>query len=122
MARIGGKGPQMGARGAKASTRVRIESIPKAKEKKPKPPPREPDDLAAALPFFLIRFGVFVVITVVLWFAVGLNPLFAVLFGLIVGAVVTWPIARMQKRAARAGAAKPAAGAAAKPAGGKPRR
>jgi len=57
-------------------------------------------DLRAALPFFLARIGIFLVITAVLFFAVGLNILVAVLLGLIGGAAAGYPLARMQKRAA----------------------
>jgi hypothetical protein len=64
-------------------------------------PELEQFDLKAALPFFLARLGIFLVIAAVLFFAVGLNILFAVLFGLVGGAAAGYPLARMQKRAAR---------------------
>ncbi|ONH29923.1 hypothetical protein BL253_15370 [Pseudofrankia asymbiotica] len=56
--------------------------------------------MRAALPYFLIRIAVFAVITVVL-ILVGFYVLWALLIGMIAASVVTWPIARIQKRVAR---------------------
>lgn len=67
-----------------------------------KKPKRELEefDLRAALPFFLARIGIFLVIAVVLWLAVGLPVFLAVLLGLIGGALAGYPLARLQKQAA----------------------
>jgi hypothetical protein len=64
-------------------------------------------DLRAALPFFLARIGIFLVIAVVLWLAAGLPLVLAVLLGLIGGALAGYPLARMQKQAARVEGATP---------------
>ncbi|MBL7488443.1 DUF4229 domain-containing protein [Frankia sp. AgB1.9] len=65
-------------------------------------------DLRAALPFFLARIGIFLVIAVVLWLAAGLPLVLAVLLGLIGGALAGYPLARMQKQAARVEGSAPA--------------
>jgi len=62
-------------------------------------------DLKAALPYFLIRIAVFLVLTVVL-ILVGFYVLWALLIGMIAASVVTWPIARIQKRVSRRNQAK----------------
>src|SRR3954471_18698890 len=80
---------------------TKIKAAPRAAAPKRPKPELEQFDLKAALPFFLARIGIFLVIAVVLWLAVGLNPLVAVLLGLIGGALAGYPLARMQKRAAR---------------------
>jgi MFS superfamily sulfate permease-like transporter len=67
-------------------------------------------DLRVQLPYFLIRLAALVVITVVLA-VVGVNLLLAVLIGFAVAGLLTWPLGRMQRRAAqRSAAAKDAAG------------
>ncbi|WP_045877398.1 hypothetical protein [Pseudofrankia sp. DC12] len=75
-------------------------------EKKPK---RELEqfDLRAALPFFLARIGIFLVIAVVLWLAAGLPAVLAVLLGLIGGALAGYPLARLQKQAAHVESSAP---------------
>ncbi|OHV41699.1 MULTISPECIES: hypothetical protein [Pseudofrankia] len=78
----------------------------KATAEKPEKPVHEPADLKAALPYFLIRIAVFAVITVVL-ILVGFYVLWALLIGMIAASVVTWPIARIQKRVAHRDTAKP---------------
>ncbi|OHV49361.1 hypothetical protein [Pseudofrankia sp. BMG5.36] len=89
-----------------------VKSVPTTGPKKVKgtKPEHQPDDLKAALPYFLIRIAVFAVITVIL-ILVGFYVLWALLIGMIAASVVTWPIARIQKRVARrdtAGPGKPA--------------
>jgi hypothetical protein len=69
----------------------------KAKSGKPAP---QPLDLRAALPYFLIRIAVFLVLTVVL-IAIGFYVMWALLIGMAAAAIVTWPIARIQKRVSR---------------------
>jgi hypothetical protein len=71
-------------------------------------PATPPDavDLRAQLPYFAARFAVFVVIAVVL-IVLGVAPLFAVVFGLASAGVLTWPLGRMQRRAARRAARRP---------------
>ncbi|MBX6389689.1 MAG: hypothetical protein IRZ08_11955 [Frankia sp.] len=64
--------------------------------KRPTPPP---PDLKAALPYFLARFAVFIVLTFTL-LLVGLSWLPAVLAGMVAAGVLTYPLARMQRRAA----------------------
>lgn len=67
-------------------------------------------DLRVQLPYFLIRLAALVVITVVLA-VVGVNLLLSVLIGFAVAGLLTWPLGRMQRRAAqRAAAARGAAG------------
>jgi len=97
----------------KGTPKVRVVVPPKAKAKRkgaiPAPgrwtkrekPELEEFDLRAALPFFLARIGIFLVITVVLFLGFGINILLAVLLGLIGGAAAGYPLARLQKRAAR---------------------
>jgi hypothetical protein len=127
MARRGDNGAQTAAKGAKpskpsakavggkVSTKVNVgKSSAKVntggarKARRPKPEP-EPIDLRAALPWFLARIAIFVVIAAVLWVAVGLNLLLAVLLGLIGGALAGYPLARIQKRVSRESAGKPRA-------------
>jgi hypothetical protein len=81
------------------------QKLPAGATIRPPKPTRELEqfDLKAALPFFLARIGIFLVITVVLFLAVGLNPILSVLLGLIGGAAAGYPLARLQKRAARLG-------------------
>lgn len=61
--------------------------------------PMEDVDLRVQLPYFAARLGVFAVLTVVL-LVVGVAPLLAVLVGLAVAGFLTWPLGRMQRRAA----------------------
>ncbi|MCM3923317.1 hypothetical protein ND748_16825 [Frankia sp. AiPs1] len=61
-------------------------------------------DLRVQLPYFLIRLAALVVITVVLA-VVGVNLLLAVLIGFAVAGLLTWPLGRMQRRAAQRSAA-----------------
>jgi hypothetical protein len=62
------------------------------------------------LPYFLARLAALVVVTVVLGL-LGLHVLLAVLIGFIVAGLLTWPLGRMQRRAAaRSAAAKGPAG------------
>ncbi|WP_243407925.1 DUF4229 domain-containing protein, partial [Frankia canadensis] len=63
-------------------------------------PAQQDVDLRAQLPYFLVRLAVLVVITVVLAL-VGVNLLLAVLLGFVVAGLLTWPLGRMQRRAAR---------------------
>ncbi len=73
-------------------------------------PPMQDVDLRVQLPYFLIRLAALVVITVVLA-VVGVNLLLAVLIGFVVAGLLTWPLGRMQRRAAqRAAAGRDAAG------------
>ncbi|CAI7975575.1 conserved hypothetical protein [Frankia sp. Hr75.2] len=66
-------------------------------------PRREPEvapDLRVQLPYFLIRLAVLVILTVVL-IAVGVAPLLSVLIGFAAAGLLTWPLGRMQRRAAQ---------------------
>jgi hypothetical protein len=99
-----GSKPSTKVQVAKSSGKVNMGAAPKVRRTKPEP---EPIDLKAALPWFLARIAIFVVIAAVLWVAVGLNPLLAVLFGLIGGAFAGYPLARVQKRVSREGDDKP---------------
>ena len=89
--------------------------VVKSSKAKPAPAPKKsksttaapPPDLKAALPYFLIRIAVFLVLTVVLM-AVGFYVIWALLIGMAAAAVVTWPIARIQKRVARRDTGGPA--------------
>ncbi len=73
-------------------------------------PPMQDVDLRVQLPYFLIRLAALVVLTVVLA-VVGVNLLLSVLIGFAVAGLLTWPLGRMQRRAAqRAAAARGAAG------------
>jgi hypothetical protein len=84
--------------GSKYGTASAPKPKPKAKRKnRPAPPPV---DLRAALPYFLARIAVFIVISFVLLVA-GLSVLLALLGGMVGAAVIAWPLARMQRRAAR---------------------
>jgi len=62
--------------------------------------PAAAPDLRVQLPYFAARIAVFAVAVVVL-VIVGLAPVLAVLLGLTVAGVLTYPLGRMQKRAAR---------------------
>lgn len=57
-------------------------------------------DLRAQLPYFLARLAVLVVITVVLAL-VGVNLILSLLIAFAVAGVLTWPLGRMQRRAAQ---------------------
>ncbi len=72
-----------------------------------RPGPARPDrpeqadvDLRAQLPYFLARLLVLVGITVVLAL-VGVNLVLSVLIGFVVAGLLTWPLGRMQRRAAQ---------------------
>ncbi|CAO5230852.1 DUF4229 domain-containing protein [Frankia sp. AgKG'84/4] len=70
----------------------------------PARPPARPEqadvDLRAQLPYFLARLLVLVAITVVLAL-VGVNLVLSVLIGFVVAGLLTWPLGRMQRRAAQ---------------------
>ena len=105
-AQTAGKGtkPARTAATAKgAGTKVKVGRGPTVvRSSKTKPEPEE-IDLKAALPYFLARIAIFVLIAVVLWLLTPLAPLFAVLFGLIGGALAGYPLARIQKRVSQDG-------------------
>jgi Flp pilus assembly protein TadB len=63
-------------------------------------PAEEDVDLRVQLPYFLARLAALVVITVVLAL-VGVNLVLALLLGFAVAGLLTWPLGRMQRRAAR---------------------
>ncbi|CAO5176175.1 DUF4229 domain-containing protein [Frankia sp. AiPs1] len=74
------------------------------KTDRPKPPakgspPADPN-LRAQLPYFVARLAVLVVVTVVLA-VTGVNVVLAVLIGFVVAGLLTWPLGRMQRRAAQ---------------------
>ena len=95
---------------------------------KPKPRPRqkqqqEPPELhlRVQLPYFLARIGVFAVLTVV-FLLVGFGLFLSVVLGFAAAGILTWPIGRMQRRAAEQAAAAGRSGAgASKGPGGKTR-
>jgi len=91
--------PPIKVKPPRAKAGARPAARPAVPARKPKAE-LEQFDLRAALPFFLARIGIFLVIAAVLFFAAGLNILVAVLLGLIGGAAAGYPLARMQKRAA----------------------
>ncbi|MBL7517220.1 hypothetical protein I6A84_03545 [Frankia sp. CNm7] len=86
----------------------KVAATPAKSAAKARKPEIEPPDLKAALPYFLVRIAVFVVLTMVL-IAVGVNVIWSLLFGMAAAAVVTYPIARIQKRVSRRQGDTPAA-------------
>ncbi len=75
--------------------------------KDPSPPqrrrasePAAPPDLKVQLPYFAARIAVFA-IALAVFIGLHFNPIYAALFGLVVAGVLTYPLGRMQKRAAR---------------------
>ncbi|MCK9925683.1 hypothetical protein MXD62_00620 [Frankia sp. Mgl5] len=67
--------------------------------------PEVAPDLRVQLPYFLIRLAVLVILSVVL-IAVGVAPLLGILIGFAVAGLLTWPLGRMQRRAAQRSAAQ----------------
>ncbi|MCK9894276.1 DUF4229 domain-containing protein [Frankia sp. AgB32] len=72
---------------------------------RPARPAQADVDLRVQLPYFLARLAALVVITVVLAL-VGVNLLLAVLIGFVVAGLLTWPLGRMQRRAAQRAASR----------------
>jgi hypothetical protein len=66
--------------------------------------PAASPDLMVQLPYFAARIAVFAV-AVAVFAVLGFVLIYAVLFGLVVAGVLTYPLGRMQKRAARRAAA-----------------
>lgn len=71
-------------------------------------------DLRVQLPYFLARLAALVILTVILVVA-GVAPLLALLIGFVVAGLLTWPLGRLQRRAAEksrpGGTPKPPQGA-----------
>jgi Flp pilus assembly protein TadB len=78
---------------------------PKPPADRPKPP-ADAVDLRVQLPYFAARLAAFVALAVVL-IVVGISPLFAILLGLAAAGLLTWPLGRMQRRAAQRAARRP---------------
>ncbi|MCK9874779.1 hypothetical protein MXD59_03095 [Frankia sp. Ag45/Mut15] len=70
------------------------------KKAKAKVAPPSDVDLRAQLPYFVARLAVLVLVTVVLAL-MGVSVLLAVLIGFVVAGLLTWPLGRLQRRAAR---------------------
>jgi hypothetical protein len=68
-------------------------------------PPPAPPDLRVQLPYFAARIAALIVVLVVL-LCFDLNPVFAVLSALVITGVLTYPIGRMQRRAAERAAGR----------------
>ncbi|WP_322780840.1 hypothetical protein [Frankia sp. Cas4] len=69
-------------------------------------PDRTPPNLRVQLPYFAARIAVLVMVLVVL-LILGVNPVLALLSGLVIAGVLTYPLGRMQRRAAERAAGRP---------------
>ncbi|KDA44913.1 hypothetical protein [Frankia sp. BMG5.23] len=106
----GGRGPTRnrgrGTGGVDGATARRSASARPGRPTRAERPAPQDVNLRAQLPYFLIRVAALAVITVIL-VAVGLNLLMALLVGFAVAGLLTWPLGRMQRRAAQRAAQRP---------------
>ncbi len=72
----------------------------------PSPPDPTPPNLRVQLPYFAARIAVLVMVLVVL-LILGVNPVLALLSGLVIAGVLTYPLGRMQRRAAERATGRP---------------
>ncbi|WP_322748807.1 MULTISPECIES: hypothetical protein [unclassified Frankia] len=87
--------------------------VPAARRSPPEPaapdrtaPDPTPPNLRVQLPYFAARIAVLVMVLVVL-LILGVNPVLALLSGLVIAGVLTYPLGRMQRRAAERAAGRP---------------